>query len=548
MRVRIADNGETLRMIAKKYHMAVEICIPLNPHISDPDMDIAGIPVHIPDQMHAAIPPSSLPICDPIIPPGLMDEWIPLTPIEKMAQTEFDVLIVGSGAGGGAVLWRLCEKLRNNNLRIGVVERGSLLVPTHARNITTLDYDRFDRFFYNPKISKRGRYSEFSGAEQVFALGGRTLFWAAETPRMAPLEIAKWPVTLREMESYYGIAEQIMNVTQSYTYKHSLTELMLQQLHENGYRQATILPLAADLRKTYNGEIHSNVFFSSITFLGKALNRRPFDLSVNSRAVRVLVEKGKAVGVEVLTPDLKSHFLKAKNIVLSASTLETPRILLHSGIQGEAIGHYLMDHSFVFARGIMNGNHIPDNLGTISILVAQTEEHPFQIEIHGPKDLVGINYKHIRKNGDWEIKFLGLGMVEDKFENAITLDQSRKDDYGLPEVKVHFTRSEKDNEIIHQMTGAVEQVSSIIGVHLTQLDDQPAVCLKPPGSAHDAGTCRMGDDPATSATNGYGQIHGLTGLYIADNSVLPSMGAANPTLSTVALSIRTADHIIDRLR
>jgi choline dehydrogenase-like flavoprotein len=55
----------------------------------------------------------------------------------------------------------------------------------------------------------------------------------------------------------------------------------------------------------------------------------------------------------------------------------------------------------------------------------------------------------------------------------------------------------------------------------------------------------MGDDPSTSATNRYGQIHGVSGLYAADNSILPSIGAANPTLTTVALSTRVADYIAD---
>ena len=68
------------------------------------DRDIAGILVHIPDQDHTAIPPAALQSCSPIIPPAFMDYWISLTSLEKMAQTDYDVLIVGSGAEGGAVL------------------------------------------------------------------------------------------------------------------------------------------------------------------------------------------------------------------------------------------------------------------------------------------------------------------------------------------------------------------------------------------------------------------------------------------------------------
>ncbi len=61
---------------------------------------------------------------------------------------------------------------------------------------------------------------------------------------------------------------------------------------------------------------------------------------------------------------------------------------------------------------------------------------------------------------------------------------------------------------------------------------------------HDAGTCRMGTDPDTSVTNPYGQVHGITGLFVADNSGIPTSGTANPTLTTVALAIRTADYMM----
>jgi choline dehydrogenase-like flavoprotein len=58
----------------------------------------------------------------------------------------------------------------------------------------------------------------------------------------------------------------------------------------------------------------------------------------------------------------------------------------------------------------------------------------------------------------------------------------------------------------------------------------------------------MGENPLTSSTNRYGQIHNVSGLYVADNSILPSIGGVNPTLSTVALALRTADYIVKELK
>ncbi|UUZ89621.1 hypothetical protein LJK87_26400 [Paenibacillus sp. P25] len=59
-----------------------------------------------------------------------------------MAETDYDVLIVGGGAGGGAVLWRLCEQWGQEGKRIGMIEAGDLLLPTHGFNVPTFDEDR----------------------------------------------------------------------------------------------------------------------------------------------------------------------------------------------------------------------------------------------------------------------------------------------------------------------------------------------------------------------------------------------------------------------
>ena len=84
---------------------------------------------------------------------------------------------------------------------------------------------------------------------------------------------------------------------------------------------------------------------------------------------------------------------------------------------------------------------------------------------------------------------------------------------------------------------------------LFEVNERPDMTLRRPGGEnHESGTCRMGTDPATSATNRYGQIHGISGLYVADNSVHPTTGAAHPTLTTVALAIRTADYIVGQTR
>ena len=67
------------------------------------------------------------------------------------------------------------------------------------------------------------------------------------------------------------------------------------------------------------------------------------------------------------------------------------------------------------------------------------------------------------------------------------------------------------------------------------------------GCAHQAGTCRFGTDPATSALNTDCRAHEVDNLYVVDTSVFPSIGAVNPALTAMANSLRVGDHLLERL-
>lgn len=521
----------------------------LNPRIPDPDTVIAGKTVALPHssfpyQGSQALPP----FCTSDVPTEFMQDWIPTTPLENMAQTNYDVLIIGSGAGGGAVLWRLCEHWKKSGKKIGIVEAGKASLDTHVRNIATMDAERVNKYFANPIISKPiGDFlPQFRGARLFTALGGRTLFWGAICPRMHASELADWPVMPQEMEYYYDIAEEVMNVSSYYTQGSSFTEVLLSRIRRRGYPEAIDIPIAVDLERTRYGEVHSNVFFSSIVFLGRALNLLPYDLAVNTRAIKIITEQGAVSGVKVMSPDRKIYDLKAKTVVVSASALETPRLLLYSGIPGRAIGHYLTNHSSAEVSSTIGRGQFPENLGNLGILIPYSNVRSYQIQIQSD---FWHQYQEIPLREELQISMTGFGAVEPRYENKVSLDPVRRDEYGLPQLRVDFSYSEKDRSVIRQMADGFIHAAEALGTRLVTKNGVPDICMRLPGRTyHDSGTCRMGDDPLTSVTNRYGQIHGVPGLYVADNSVLPSSGAANPTLSTVALAIRTADYIASTLR
>ncbi|MEW9702309.1 GMC oxidoreductase [Paenibacillus sp. SI8] len=460
--------------------------------------------------------------------------WIPLASLDEMEQREYDVLIVGSGAGGGAALWRLCQRWGADK-RIGVIEAGDTLLSTHARNISTLsDEFRFSSYLRAIKQPVEGSAPDFSGATQVIALGGRTLFWTAITPRPYAGVLADWPVPMNELNYYYGIAERFMNVRDYFSFKYPMWEELLNRLQVHGFPQAKYAPRALDFEPlNYNGTINSNVYFSSIHFLSEGLNLHPYDLAVQARATRILTCSGRACGVEVMRQDKRVYRLKAKNIILAAGTLQTPRLLLHSAIPGPNIGHYLWNHSYLrvivqmrpdgFARGISFA------VFPYALIIPQTEGHPYQVQVY-PSGLPD----------EKKLDLNAFGRVEPRYANHVALDPYKRDEYGVPVIKVDFAYSDRDWAVMEQMSQTLLRVASAWG----SVIQPPGVCLLPPGADnHESGTCRMGFDPYTSATNPFGQIHNMPGLFVADNSVLPSTGGASPTLSTIALAIRTADYI-----
>lgn len=554
MNIWIARDHDTLKIIADERQIPIGELLSLNPHIEHPNQPIPGnTVVYLPSKNEQTGSSDLNSLGIPTCPAEALDplyNWFPLTPLEEMAKVEYDVLIIGTGAGGGAALWRLCEQWKEQNKRIGIIERGDLLLPTHARNLPMMTTDRLTRYFHTVSRPLPGANPDYPGARQLFAAGGRTLFWYAFAIRMNLSLLADWPIPINEMESYYSIAEQMMNVTKTFTEDATFTEILLNRLWQNGYSNADHIPLATDLMPSVYGQIHTDIFTSSISFLSTALNLRPFDLAVNARAVEILHNQGQVSGINVVAPDKSAYTLKAKNIILSASTFETPRLLLHSGIHNRALGHYLMNHTFVQATGSISRPQFPFPLGTLGITVPPTLLRPYLVLMAGPGNFYWYQPTEIRPFSlEESVLFFGYGKVTPRYENSITLNPFKKDEYGVPEIEVHFSFNKEEQAIIHQMTEGIQRIASVTGIRLEPRNDNPPICMTPAGDLHhDSGTCRIGNDPSTSAADPFGEIRGVTGLYVADNSALPYIGSENPTLTTVALAIRTADYIVRKQR
>ncbi len=547
--------GTTLRKLAHNHNIDLNQLRVHNPHIAHPDENIAGQKIKVPTSPKPVTLKRSRQItddndeivptyedCPPAPVVEYLDQWFPLTPLEEMEKIEYDAIIVGTGAGGGAALWRLCEQWREQGKRIAVLEKGGLLIPTHVANLPTASAAR--KFLQNPAFNIRSgeQWPEFPGAKQLYGLGGQTLLWGAVSPRFHPSDFNEWPISYDDLIEYYNIAEEVMKVTTAFVKDSNLHQTLLQRLRDSGYHDAKTLPRAFDLDASYYGQIRSNVLFSSLEFIAWALNWNGVDFAVNANVVKILHESGKATGVNVMTPDKKCYTLHGKNVIVSGSTFESPRLLLHSDIPGEAIGRYLISHSFTNARGYISREEFEEVLGITNIQLPSTDIRPYQLSVQGPFPYEFYSYQTKPLMEELEIGLWGFGIVEPRPDNRVVLDPTDLDSYGVPKLNVHFSYSEQDLVIIQQMVDDMIQVMDSI-----QLNNITLPCLHPPGfDYHAAGTCRMGNDPATSVTNEFGQVHGVSGLFVADNSVQPFMGGANPTLTTIAVAMRTADYIVGK--
>jgi choline dehydrogenase-like flavoprotein len=126
------------------------------------------------------------------------------------------------------------------------------------------------------------------------------------------------------------------------------------------------------------------------------------------------------------------------------------------------------------------------------------------------------------------------------FDARVEVDPTVKDAWGIPVARLSGSRHPHDIEIGRfiaakaelwlKEAGAIRTWTSVPGLGLS-------------GGQHQAGTCRMGDDPKTSVTNKFGQLHEIDNLFIADGSLHVTNGGFNPALTIMALGYWVGHYI-----
>jgi choline dehydrogenase-like flavoprotein len=268
-----------------------------------------------------------------------------------------------------------------------------------------------------------------------------------------------------------------------------------------------------------------------------------------STARRILVRDGRAAGVEAggLT-------VEAPVVVVACGGIESPALLLRSGIGGPAAGRNLTLHPAFFVSGV-HDERLEGWSGQFQA-VATRDFDGFIVECVGTSPGLWAASipaeRHRERMLDLAHVAAWHALIRDHGSGSVDADGTvhwRLDD---PVDRRNAVRAHVELAKLHHAAGAREiytfhrdDVSWRRGedfdAYLARLEQAPMdhVAL----SAHQMGSCRMGADPATSVADGRGELHDVRGVWIGDASALPSAPGVNPMITIMALARRTAFHI-----
>ncbi|HEY8740167.1 MAG TPA: GMC family oxidoreductase, partial [Candidatus Dormibacteraeota bacterium] len=296
---------------------------------------------------------------------------------------------------------------------------------------------------------------------------------------------------------------------------------------------------------------------------------------VRCRADRITTENGRATGVEATYNDGTRQArvtIKAPTVVAACGALDSPALLLRSGIGGPAVGRYLRLHPATAIVGVYDEPQqawwgAPQT--ALSDQFSDLEEgYGFLVECnHASPGLgasalpwvSGVQAKEYLAESPYQSAMVFL--IRDRGHGRVTVDASGETvvDYHLDDEmdERHFRRGLQELCRLHDAAGARGMFS--LHTRLKRWDRDGGVDIEDFArdvhdgpltpyehatfSLHHMGSCRLGADPQTSVANPYGELHDTRGVWIGDGSGFPTASGTNPMISIMALASRTAEAI-----
>ncbi len=521
----------------------------------------------------------------------------------------YDVVIIGSGAGGGTLAWKLAP----SGKRILLLERGGYLPRERDNWETAAVFVRAKYHTTDEWLDQDG--NEFS-PEQNYYVGGNTKLYGAALFRLRPQDFGviqhhgglspAWPLSYEDFEPFYADAERLFHVhgaagedptdgprSGEFPYPAIQHEPRIQELHHDLERlglHPSHLPLGLLLDQGEHGEptpdsacircdrvdgfpcLVNGKADAQIVCVDPALAHPNLTLMTKARVTRVETDDaGRQVTAVVATlADGSIARFSADVVVVSCGALNSALLLLGSWNDAHPKG--LANGSDQVGRNYTRHNNV-------AVIALSRTPNPTRLQ----KTLV-LNDWYL-KGEDWDYPWGGIqmlgksdgeqlramaphflawgakhtpgGMLEDIARHGVDFWMS-SEDLPRPDSRVSLDRDgtvrlavPQDNNIegLKRMRRKFDSMLADLGFH--EKSHQRGVYLHEgmsiAATAHQAGTARFGTDPGSSVLDVNCKAHELDNLYVVDSSFFASIGAVNPTLTIIANALRVGEHLLGRL-
>jgi choline dehydrogenase-like flavoprotein len=514
--------------------------------------------------------------------------------MDRAERERVDVVIVGAGAAGCL----FAQRFARAGKRVVLLESGPLWQPGEL----------YSSGIWNRQLKPPDGGAESTGVDRVFAAyhqglgaGGAAMHHGAVWIRMREEDFetrsrfgwsVDWPIRYDDVRPFYdrfqteagisGDAEQEIWRPPGEPYPlPALPWTRQAELLATGFA-AHDLPVApiplGIISRPYHGRTAclSDGWCESGCPTGALANphtlhladalRQGAELRTDSTVTRLIASSdGSGIdAVEYVDRRGEAHRQHADLVILAASTVQNPRLLLFSTDRHHPDG--LANRSGYVGKGIMVhpvqtifGLHAEPTDPTLGynggcVLnqsdYSKAERGSSYQWLGAPSmklnDMLGIApakphlygeslHRFIRDAAHHLISLTALGEDRARDENRLTL-LPRRDRFGIPIAAIDHALHDADRS---SLEFAAEQ-----GMRIMQATGAREVWRGEPWHFHILGGARMGSDPATSVTDSYGRCHDLRNLIIAGGSLFPTVGAINPTLTLYALADRTAGHLL----
>jgi choline dehydrogenase-like flavoprotein len=519
----------------------------------------------------------------------------------------FDVIIIGTGAGGGTLLHALAP----TGKKILVLERGDF-VPREKRNWDSRTVNVEGH--YNTKEAWYDRDGNPLHPHTNYYVGGNTKFYGAALFRLRREDFGEikhhggvspaWPISYDELEPYYARAEQLYHVhgnrgedptepaaSGPYPYPAVSHEPRIQALHDDfmrlGHRPFhTPLGIMLNERDRHKSKcircetcdgfpclveakadahvccVEPSLAQPNVTLLTNAFVPR-LETSASGREVtKVHVHRNGEGATETYSADIVVVSCGAINsaaLLLRSASDKHPRGLANSA---DVVGRHYMGHTNSVLLAVSKCPNPTVFQKTLALndfyLASKDWEYPMgHISFVGKLDGVALSAGAPAIAPGFTLDLMAKHSLDFWLtsedlpdpENRVTLDRDGNIvlAYTPNNLEAHTRLRAKLESLMQQQTKcAVHGHDCHQGLFARNLFIGERIPLA--GVAHQCGTIRFGHDPHTSALDVNCKGHGLENLYVVDGSVFCSSGAVNPALTIMANALRVADHLRERLR